>query len=124
MSLIDQCNLPKGTRLCGDKGYTSKAHRDYLKSKNIKDGIQHKAVKGKLLSKNQKTRNKLITKIRFVVERTFGGQALWFGGKNLRYVGLDKAHGWHVLLAMAYNLKRLPVLWVQHNFKPKQLRGA
>ena len=71
-----------------------------------------------------KKRNTLITKNRFVAERTFGGQALWFGGKNLKYVGLDKAHGWHVMLAMAYNLKRLPALWVQYNFKPQQLRGA
>ncbi len=54
IALIDQCHLPEGTRLCGDKGYTSQAHRDYLKSKNIKDSIQHKAIKGKPLSKNQK----------------------------------------------------------------------
>jgi IS5 family transposase len=41
------------------------------------------------------------------VERTFGSQALWFGGKTMRYVGQVKAHAWHVLQGMAYNLKRL-----------------
>ncbi len=29
----------------------------------------------------------------------------WFGFKVLRYCGLAKAHAWHILQAMAYNLK-------------------
>jgi len=57
-------------------------------------------------------RNRLISKVRYVVERTFVSQERWFGGKTLRYRGLAKAHAWHALLAMAYNLKRLPVLFV------------
>jgi len=124
IGLVDQCKLPVGTRLCADKGYTSAAHSAYLKAKKIKNGIQDKASRGKPLNARQKERNKLITQIRFVVERTFGGQALWFGGKNLRYVGVDKAHAWHVLQAMAYNLKRLPVLWVKRNFSLKQIQCA
>jgi IS5 family transposase len=113
IKIVDKCNLPKGSRLCADKAYNSKKHTDYLKAKGLKNGIQNKAVRGKPLTKRQKARNKLITKIRFVVERTFGGQALWFGGKNLRYVGLNKAHAWHVLQGIAYNLKRLPVLYCE-----------
>ena len=124
IELIDQCDLPEGTRLCADKGYTSAKHSAYLKAKKLKNGIQDKAVRGKPLSARQKKRNKLITQIRFVVERTFGGQALWLVGKNLRYVGLDKAHAWHILQAMAYNLKRLPVLWVKRNFVLKPLQYA
>jgi IS5 family transposase len=110
IDVVEKCNLPKGSRLCADKAYNSKKHTDYLTAKGLKNGIQNKAVRGKPLTKRQKDRNKLITKIRFVVERTFGGQALWFGGKNLRYVGLNKAHAWHILQGIAYNLKRLPVL--------------
>ena len=124
IGLIDQCKLPVGTRLCADKGYTSATHSAYLKAKKIKNGIQDKAVRAKPLTARQKQRNKLITQIRFVVERTFGGQALWFGGKDLRYVGVDKAHAWHVLQAMAYNLKRLPALWVKRNFSLKQIQCA
>ena len=124
IGLIDQCKLPVGTRPCADKGYTSATHSAYLKAKKIKNGIQDKAVRGKPLTARQKQRNKLITQIRFVVERTFGGQALWFGGKDLRYVGVDKAHAWHVLQAMAYHLKRLPVLWVKRNFSLKQIQCA
>jgi len=122
IELIDRCDLPVGTRLCADKGYTSAAHSAYLKAKKLKNGIQDKAVRGKSLNARQKMRNQCITRIRFVVERTFGGQALWFGGKHLRYVGVDKAHAWHVLQAMAYNLKRLPVIWVKRNLLPKQLQ--
>ncbi|WP_374049932.1 transposase [Nitrosomonas sp. sh817] len=40
------------------------------------------------------------------MERTFGSQAHWSNGKTLSYCGLEKAHAWHLLLAMAYNLKR------------------
>jgi len=124
IGLIDQCDLPAGTRICADKGYTSAAHSAHLKARQLKNGIQDKATRGKSLNARQKERNKLITKIRFVVERTFGGEALWFGGKNLRYAGVDKAHAWHVLQAMAYNLKRLPVLWVKRNFSSRQLQCA
>ena len=124
IGLIDECKLPVGTRLCADKGYTSAAHSAYLKAKKLKNGIQDKAVRGKPLNARQIKRNKLITQIRFVVERTFGGQALWFGGKNLRYVGVDKAHAWHVLQAMAYNLKRLPVIWVKRNFSSRPIQCA
>lgn len=122
IGLVDQCDIPVGARICGDKGYASAAHNAHLKTRQLKNGLQDKAVRGKSLNARQKARNKCITRIRFVVERTFGGQALWFGGKNLRYVGVDKAHAWHVLQAMAYNLKRLPVLWVKRNLSPKQLQ--
>jgi len=55
----------------------------------------------------------MITKVRYGVERTFGSQARWFNAKVLRYCGLAKAHAWHILLAMAYNLKRLPKLFTE-----------
>lgn len=71
-----------------------------------------KAVKNKPLTQRQLQRNSLITKVRYVVERTFGSQTRWFGSKVLRYCGLAKAHTWHILQAMAYNLKRLPKLYV------------
>ncbi|MBP6368046.1 MAG: transposase [Nitrosomonas sp.] len=57
----------------------------------------------------------LITKARYVVERTFGSQVRWFNGKIVRYRGLTKAHAWHSLLAMAYNLKRLSKLFCQQS---------
>ncbi|MEQ1484622.1 transposase [Methyloglobulus sp.] len=101
------------TRVHADKAYCSKKHRAALKERGIKNGIQDKAVKNKPLGSHQLARNSAISKVRFVVERTFGSQQRWFGGKTLRYQGLAKSHAWHVLLAVAYNLKRLPRLYVE-----------
>ena len=101
-------NLKRGVH--ADKAYPSELHNVLLKSLQLKNGIQDKAVRGKPLSTRQRQRNTLITKVRYVVERTFGNQVIWFGSKVLRYCGLAKAHAWHVLQAMAYNMKRLPNL--------------
>ena len=62
--------------------------------------------------------NHLITRVRYVVERTFGSQVRWFGSKILCYCGLTKAHAWHILQTMAYNLKDCPncilIAYYQH----------
>lgn len=113
LALLDKAGIKPGSRLHADKAYSSQKHREALKALGIKNGIQDKAVKNKPLTTRQLKRNKLITRVRYVVERTFGSQTRWFGGKTLRYQGLAKAHAWHTLLAMAYNLKRLPKLFVE-----------
>ncbi len=113
ISLVDKAALKKGSRVHADKAYCSQSHREALKELGLKNGIQDKAVRNKPLTKRQLQRNRKITQVRYVVERTFGSQERWFGSKILRYVGLDNAHAWHVLQAMAYNLKRLPVLYVK-----------
>jgi IS5 family transposase len=63
-----------------------------LKSRGLKNGIQDKALKNKPLTARQIQRNRLIIQARYVVERTFGSQARWFGSKILRYCGRAKAH--------------------------------
>lgn len=113
IGLVDKANIKAGSRLHADKAYCSKKHWETLKTLGIKNGIQNKAVKNKPLGPRQMARNTAISKVRFVVERTFGSQQRWFDGKTLRYQGLAKAHAWHVLLAIAYNLKRLPRLYVE-----------
>jgi transposase, IS5 family len=77
--------------------------------------MSDKAVKYKPLSPRRLAGNKPISKVRFVVERTLGGRHVrrWFGGKILRYQDLAKAHAWHILLAVAYKLRRLPILYVE-----------
>ncbi len=97
--------------ICSIKPISSRKHRATLKSRGIKNGIQDKAVKNNPLMPRQLQRNNLITKIRYVVERIFGSQARWFNAKIVRYRGVAKAHAWHSLLAMAYNLKRLHELF-------------
>lgn len=112
LALLDKAEIEPGIRVHADKAYCSQKHRDALRSRSLKNGIQDKAVKNKPLTQRQIQRNRLITKARYVVERTFGSQVRWFGSKILRYRGLAKAHAWHRLQAIAYNLKRLPRLYV------------
>ena len=111
LDLLDKANIQPGNRVHADKAYSSQKHRDALKSRGIKNGIQDKALRNNPLTRRQLQRNSLIAKARYVVERTFGSQARWFNAKILRYHGLAKAHVWHLLLAMAYSLKRLPKLF-------------
>jgi IS5 family transposase len=112
LTLLDKAGIKPGTRVHADKAYCSQKHHDALKSRGIKNGIQDRAVKNKPLTQRQLQRNSLITKVRYVVERTFGSQTRWFGSKVLRYRGNASAHAWHILQAIAYNLKRLPKLYV------------
>jgi len=120
LALLDKVAVKPGSRLHADKAYSSQKHREALKARGIKNGIQDKAVKNKSLTARQLQRNRLITRFRYVVERTFGSQVRWRGGKTLRYQGRAKAHAWHILLAIAYDLKRLPKLFVQSSIRQEK----
>lgn len=107
--------LPQNRKeeLLADKGFEIPANDELLKKKNIKNRIMDKAYRNTPLTYWQIQRNKLISKYRYVVERTFGSIKRWFGGQMARYKGLIKTHAQHVLQAIAYNLKRsLRVRWV------------
>ncbi len=65
LELLDKAAIKPGTRVHTDKAYCSKKHREALKARGIRNGIQ------------------------------------------------DKAVNWHILQAIAYNLKRLPKLFMQ-----------
>jgi len=105
LDLLDKANIQPGIRIHADKTYSSQKHCDALKSRDIKNGIQDKATKNSPLTRRQLQRNRMITKVRYGVERTLDSQTRLFNAKILRYCGLAKAHTWHILLAMAYNLK-------------------
>ena len=66
-----------------DKGYASKANRQYLKDRGMADLIQHKGAKGKPLLPILKKLNTAIGGLRFKVEQAFGtmpsgqGTVLW-----------------------------------------------
>jgi IS5 family transposase len=79
-----------------------------VKNRKVKNRVQHKAFKNKPLTELQKQYNRLISKKRWVVERTFGGMRRWFRTGLARYVGLAKTHTQPLLEAIAYNLYRVP----------------
>jgi IS5 family transposase len=99
-------NMEKG--LFGDKGYKVPANDQLLKDNKIKNRLQHKAKRNTPLTSWEKHFNKLISKSRYKVERTFGGMSRWFGAGIAKYVGLEKTHSQHVMEAIAYNLYRSP----------------
>ena len=93
-----------------DKGYKVAKNDEYLKKEKIKNRIQHKAYRNRPLTHWQIQFNKLISKQRYKVERTFGGMSRWFGAGIARYKGLEKTHCQHVMESIAHNLKRSPGL--------------
>jgi len=104
--------VPKSKKkeLYADKAYKSKKHDEYLAKENIKNRVQCKATKNKPLTNWEKTFNRLISKKRWVIERTFGSIRKWFKSTHTRYKGMAKTHGQHVMEAIAHNLKRSPGL--------------
>ena len=99
-----------------DKGYQVPENVTFLqhsvKNRKVKNRIQYKAYRNRPLTEWQKEYNRLISKKRWVVERTFGGMRRWFRCGTARYVGLEKTHTQYLLEAIAYNLYRAPGLIV------------
>jgi IS5 family transposase len=106
--VVAKAGIEKGSRVRADKGYSSAGNRQYLKSNGLKDGIMYKAVKNKPLTNHQVRFNKIVSQVRFKVERTFGGITRWFKTGIARYVGKEKTHTQHLMEAIAYNLYRSP----------------
>lgn len=111
--LIEKVKLPKRSKVYADKAYRSKSSCLFLKSKELKNRIHYKAIKGKPLNERQKLFNKTVSTFRYTVERTFGGITKWFGGDIARYVGMAKTETQHYLQSICYNLKRAPRLIIE-----------
>lgn len=93
-----------------DKGYRSQGNIEFLSSKGSSSRIMYKAYRNTPLTKREELANRLISKTRWVVERTFGSLKRWFGSGVTRLKGLTKVHGLHVIESIAHNLKRAPGL--------------
>ena len=115
--LIEKAELPEGISVLADKGYCSKKNSHCLTSHGLIDGIMHKASRGKKLTDTERSLNKIISKTRSLIERTFGSIRLWFSGGRCRYRGLERTHTQNILEVMAYNLKRMPRLLILQSVK-------
>lgn len=113
--VLDSADLPDGIPVKADKGYQSQKNQDLLKRKKLKNHILKKAKKNKPLTKWEKRFNKLIGKVRFKVERTFGGIKRWFTGGTARYRGMEKMHSQNLMEAICYNLYRSPGIVMSNN---------
>ena len=104
--LVDSVGLAGGTYVYADKGYASGANRDALMERGLKDGTMDKATRSGPLNGFEKTRNRLISGVRYIVERGFGTFKRNYGFARARYIGLAKVEGEFRLVAMAFNLKK------------------
>lgn len=93
-----------------DKGYPSEEHRAFLAEKGIKDGIMHKAVRGKPLKNWQIWFNKAVAPIRAGVERIFARMKVRHGFTRARYFGLKRNACGFFLLCTAMNIARMASL--------------
>jgi len=106
--MMEKCVFEIGERVYADKGYDSASNRKCLADKKVKSGIMHRKPKGKTMAESMQKANRLISKTRYKIERTFGSIKLFAKTGLARYVGIERTHGQHVLESIAYNLYRSP----------------
>jgi IS5 family transposase len=99
------------TAVYADKAYDTRARRARLKQAGIKDRIMHRANKHHpVLPPWQARRNALIAPIRAGVETVFAVFKQRMGYRTVRYVGLVKNQAHLLMLALAYNMRRVAAL--------------
>jgi IS5 family transposase len=104
--LVEGSNVPEGSMIFADKGYASENNRTVLARKKLKDGIMDKAVRNRPLTFIQIVINKLISSIRYKVERSIGTLKRGYHFARMRYTGLKKGNMELLLNATAFNLKK------------------
>lgn len=97
-------------RMCSPTRAMRVTNREALRQRNLKDGTMDKATRSGPLTEFERTRNRLISSVRQLVERAFGTLKRGYGFMGSRYVGLDKIEGEFHLLAMAFNIKKAVLL--------------
>ena len=93
----------KAETLYADKGYASEDNRKLLKDK-FKDGIMHKAARNRPLTDGQKEANKLISKVRYIIEQDFGTLKRRFDFTRASYMTKQKVETQFRLKAICLNL--------------------
>ena len=94
----------KPERVYADKGFSSKANRERLRASGIKSAIMHKGHRNTPMTERQKRANKLISKVRYIVEQGFGTLKRGFGMSRASYMGTEKVNAQFTLKAMCFNL--------------------
>jgi len=112
--VLDTLKIEEGTPVKAGKGYQSQKNRDLLEERKLKNHIMKKAKKNQPLTAWEMRFNKLISKTRYKVERTFGGMKRCFNSGTAKYRGLAKMHTQNLMEAIAYNLYRSPGIVVSN----------
>jgi len=104
--LINESRISEGSIVLADKGYAGEKNRTILSEKKLKNGIMTKAARNKPLSLVQRILNRLISSVRYKVERSIGTLKRGYHFSRMRYLGLKKGNMEFLLNAMAFNLKK------------------
>jgi len=104
--LINESRISEGSIVLADKGYAGEKNRTILAEKKLKNGIMAKAARNKPLSLLQRIFNRLISSVRYKVERSIGTLKRGYHFSRMRYLGLKKGNMEFFLNAMAFNLKK------------------
>ncbi len=90
-----------------DKAYDQQKLKQQCRKKGVVYGILAKAKRNRPLSRKQRMRNKIFSRIRSKVERVFGIFSLHLQRKKARYVGLFANEIHLFLTCFTYNLLKL-----------------
>ena len=104
--VVEECALPDGAEVQGDKGYAGEPNRLALTLGGYSDSLMRKANRNRPLTDAEKMRNAAISKTRWIVERAFGLLKKVQGFARSRYRGLVKVEMEFHLHALAHNLKK------------------
>lgn len=93
-------------KVFADKGYFGKPNREFLAMNKIEDGIMRKATTGAELTEYETTRNKAISKVRYIVEQYFGLSHLYNKAYRARFPRMVKNAIDALFRQFAFNLFR------------------
>jgi len=88
-----------------DKGYTNQERKRKMRKAGIYCGVMDKAYRNTPLTRKQKRRNNILSKIRCHIERLFAHLKMRYRYWQVRYVGLKTNKSHMFLLGVAYNIK-------------------
>jgi len=89
-----------------DKGYAGAPNRNFLSMNNIADGIMRKDYVNAALTDTEISRNKSISKKRYIVEQYFGISCLWDDHNRARFTTIIKNTVDAMFRQFAFNLRK------------------
>jgi len=105
--MFDSVLQGKEKSVYADKGYANKKRKTTLESKGIFCGILEKSYRNRPLTKAQIGKNKQLSKIRNIVERTFSFMKHVLGYDRCRYYDIRRNRFEFTLNATVYNIRKL-----------------
>ena len=113
VSVVESAKLPAEAMVYADKGYSSASSRQFLSEHNLSDGILDKAHRNRPLSKEQRQRNRGLSRVRGRIEAVFGTLKNTYGMHRMRYLGLTKGKTELLLKSISFNLKKACLLFMK-----------